>query len=527
MRFFVPGHAAVQRIVRSTSRYVLDIPNSEPPVESPRSASSSGHAPMGTSGPYGYASSPVAHALSANPHYAPEHRLLPPCLQRLRVQTYLLFDVPESSDAAARFSKIMFIAILLSILSFILEAEEGLDAAKDVWKFAEVFFTLLFTVEYFIRLLVCDVLGDTTMMKFVRTRGNIFDLLAISPWYFEMVVKGNSSKGLRVLRAVRLTRLLRLLRGGKNFAGMRVMIDALVSSSQALMVLAFLFVVSAVLYSSALYFFERMGCPSIAPEKLAEYESACANSGDGFLYYPDRVELCCDQGASPPNALDFPSIPRALWWCAVTMTTVGFGDIYPRTLLGRLVAWVTMLSGILVIALPVAIVGSRFQEVYNDMEVAKRQKADGRTDEVSATRRQLENEALLYEKIADHPALRDLARRVLRRIARLSNAVKEERRYKDTGGKVVSAETAAAKDMLDHLHKLEGLNPRVTKHARRLAELVELSLQHEEVLSLLEAREQYLQACVHHQYEDVLKLLDLTYFPWPQKTNKDVSIAPG
>jgi hypothetical protein len=167
-----------------------------------------------------------------------------------------------------------------------------------------------------------------------------------------------------------------------------------------------------------------------------------------------------------------------------------------------------------VIALPVAIVGSRFQEVYNDMEVAKRQKADGRTDEVSATRKQLENEALLYEKIADHPALRDLARRVLRRIARLSNAVKEERRYKELGGKTVSAETAMAKDMLDRLGKLEGLNPRVTKHARRLAELVELSLKHEEVLSLLEAREQYLTGCVNHQYEDVLKLLDLTYFPF-------------
>merc|ERR1711881_696010 len=71
--------------------------------------------------------------------------------------------------------------------------------------------------------------------------------------------------------------------------------------------------------------------------------------------------LCCDEFDSPN---DFRSIIDAFWWSFVTMTTVGFGDVYPRTWLGKVVGTFSMLSGILIIALPVAIVGRKFQEIY-------------------------------------------------------------------------------------------------------------------------------------------------------------------
>merc|ERR1711881_312433 len=71
--------------------------------------------------------------------------------------------------------------------------------------------------------------------------------------------------------------------------------------------------------------------------------------------------LCCDEFDSPR---DFRSIIDTFWWSFVTMTTVGFGDVYPRTWLGKVVGIFSMLSGILIIALPVAIVGRKFQEVY-------------------------------------------------------------------------------------------------------------------------------------------------------------------
>lgn len=73
-------------------------------------------------------------------------------------------------------------------------------------------------------------------------------------------------------------------------------------------------------------------------------------------------------GTSTP----FFSIPSSMWWAMVTMTTVGYGDDYPVTKLGQLIGMCTMLTGILLIALPVAIVGSEFQEVYkNNFEQQK------------------------------------------------------------------------------------------------------------------------------------------------------------
>merc|ERR1719159_2080205 len=107
-----------------------------------------------------------------------------------------------------------------------------------------------------------------------------------------------------------------------------------------------------------------MACPD--PDDLKaqpDLHSPASNDTEWDRYVRDcRVSksgkhpthgLCCDEYASP---LDFPSIPEAFWWSTVTMTTVGFGEVYPRTFGGRLVATLTMLSGILLIALPVAII---------------------------------------------------------------------------------------------------------------------------------------------------------------------------
>merc|ERR1719191_800867 len=217
---------------------------------------------------------------------------------------------------------------------------------------------------------VCSV-GDLTVWQFIKTPSNIFDILAIMPFYLQAIMDlasggggADNTAGLRVLRAVRLIRLFRIFKLGRYSSGMQLMAEAVRNSFQALWVLCFFLAIGVVLFSSALYYTERLDCPTskdLTESQIARYQQECRDSSNGW----DKTlgSLCCDEHDSP---LDFPSIIEAFWWAIVTMTTVGFGEIAPKTAQGKIVGTVTMLSGILLIALPVAIVGRKFQEVYDD-----------------------------------------------------------------------------------------------------------------------------------------------------------------
>ena len=62
----------------------------------------------------------------------------------------------------------------------------------------------------------------------------------------------------------------------------------------------------------------------------------------------------------------FSSIPATMWWCIVTMTTVGYGDMYPTTGIGKIIAVPTMLAGILIFALPITVIGSNYETAYHN-----------------------------------------------------------------------------------------------------------------------------------------------------------------
>jgi len=107
--------------------------------------------------------------------------------------------------------------------------------------------------------------------------------------------------------------------------------------------------------------------------KLEDYVAQCRGLS-GMSDYG----LCCNDNDAP---LDYPNIIAAFWWSIVTIMTVGFGDLYPRTILGRVVGTLTMLAGILLIALPIAIIGRKFQEAYQEHEIkvnGKQEQADRR-----------------------------------------------------------------------------------------------------------------------------------------------------
>jgi hypothetical protein len=295
--------------------------------------------------------------------------------QMWRIEIYLLFEEPRSSMGAQVLSVVMLGMILTSIVCFMIETMPELkDVPKNVWLTIEICCTAIFTIEYVTRLVVCDVSG-MTRMEFIKSTMNVVDLLAILPFYIWLAMRSFSvAKALGVLRTVRLVRLFRIFKLGRYSLGLQLMAEALKNSSQALWVLSFFLAIGILLFSSAVYYVEKMACPDsddlkaikIANSTQSEwdlYVAHCRVSNDGK--HPEHG-LCCDDHGSP---LDFPSIIEAFWWSTVTMTTVGFGDVYPRTEPGRFVACGTMLSGILLIALPVAIIGRKFQEVYEEKEL--------------------------------------------------------------------------------------------------------------------------------------------------------------
>jgi hypothetical protein len=220
-------------------------------------------------------------------------------------------------------------------------------------------------------------------------------------------------QGLRVLRVIRLFKL------GRYSQGVRMMSAALSNSISALYILVFLFAIGVVIFASAVYYTEKLACPIFKTgssgytlQDFLSYTSECSQSGHSMsptfgnccsyrcgglnttvyslcgynLKYhaiessaarrlSSSSQTSTDWEVHPMHEASFTSVPLTMWWAAVTMTTVGYGDFVPTNWVSKLVGSVAMVSGMLIIALPFAIVGAKFGEavaVYED-PIAKEQ----------------------------------------------------------------------------------------------------------------------------------------------------------
>ncbi|CAD7956640.1 unnamed protein product, partial [Amoebophrya sp. A120] len=264
----------------------------------------------------------------------------------LQIHVYELLEQPHSSAAARRISILMLGLIIASILGFVLETDPTLYQYRTFFLVLEVVTTTGFVLEYCGRLFACTAeLDDATKSEewmFLRPL-NIADLLAILPLFFTLFLhnRNSSSSGtsvLRILRVARLFRIFRLFRLSKYNTGFRVLAQTLLNSLPALQILLFFVGLGMVLFGSLVFYAELFD-----------------------LYTEIRI-------LQPLYAVRFPSILRAFWWTIVTMTTVGYGDVVPQSVPGRMVGWLSMVTGIFLIALPVAIIGSNFHECMQDQE---------------------------------------------------------------------------------------------------------------------------------------------------------------
>ena len=254
----------------------------------------------------------------------------PLCL-RLAYDIHLTLENPDHSPLAALISYTILCTIIASTFIFVIESYH-VYSSSDFLEYLEMIAVFIFSAEYVLRF--CFHHGSH--VAFVCNMFNAIDLFAILPWYLEY---GFGLKGLDALRVLRVLRLFRLLR---HSADLKMFVTCLGRSLDSFKLLGLFLSFAVLIFSSLLWYAEK----------------GVLDEASGIWYRSDGSE-------SP-----FDSIPSAFWWSIVTMTTVGYGDTFPVEPVGKIVATFAMISGVLVLALPLSIVGTNFSAVYEERQAA-------------------------------------------------------------------------------------------------------------------------------------------------------------
>lgn len=241
------------------------------------------------------------------------------------------------------------LVITISTVLFCLQSlpayyrESNGDVKWDVWFISDTIIVIIFTFDY-----ICHVGSAPKRWRFFFTPGALIDLLAIFPYYLEFLLRGGTFASVAVIRVIRLTRLFRLFKLSKFHNGLSLVQRTLKNSSNVLILLLFLAVLATVFFSSMLYFAETWNCHF-------DHDIGMWVYNNGQLDPEDDATIS-----------DFTSIPATMWYTIVTMTTTGYGDVTPKTTLGRILGSICMIAGIMVLAFPVSVLGTNFSKVWDD-----------------------------------------------------------------------------------------------------------------------------------------------------------------
>ncbi len=212
-----------------------------------------------------------------------------------------------------RFNMFMVILIILNTITFVLHTDANIDKKYGAHlHIIEVISIAIFTIEYLMRVIVIKKIKD--LFGFFM----IIDLLAIAPFYLSFFTSNSG-----VLRILRLFRIIRILKLARYSDAIKNIGAALMRRNHELMITGAFFVLAVLISSTLIHFAEK------------------------------------DTGVD-----DFRSIVSSFWWSVVTFTTVGYGDAYPITALGKVVAGFSAIIGVAIHGLIIGIIGSAFFEIF-------------------------------------------------------------------------------------------------------------------------------------------------------------------
>ncbi|XP_059904685.1 potassium voltage-gated channel subfamily D member 2 [Gadus macrocephalus] len=257
-----------------------------------------------------------------------------------RERMWRAFENPHTSTKALVFYYVTGFFIAVSVLANVVETVPCASAqrrSKDVAcgeRYALAFFCLdtacvmIFTVEYLLRLVAAP-----SRWRFVKSVMSVIDVVAIMPYYIGLVMSDNEDVS-GAFVTLRVFRVFRIFKFSRHSAGLRILGYTLKSCASELGFLLFSLTMAIIIFATIMFYAEKGS-----------------------------------------TASKFTSIPAAFWYTIVTMTTLGYGDMVPKTVIGKLVGSVCSLSGVLVIALPVPVIVSNFSRIYHQSQRAEKRRA--------------------------------------------------------------------------------------------------------------------------------------------------------
>lgn len=268
-----------------------------------------------------------------------------------------LLSTSSTNPVSRQIDAMIIMLIGLSIIAVILESEQTIANEFSVafWWF-EVCSTTIFTLEYLARLWVCvederfshPIMGR---LRYMFTLMALIDLIAIMPFYLGLFIDA-SKVDARFVRGIRLFRLFRLFKIGRYSQSINQLVGVFARKREELAITFFAVILMLVLSSSVIYLVEHKAQPEA-----------------------------------------FSSIPAAMWWGVATLTTVGYGDVYPITPLGKFFGATIALLGVGIVALPAGIIASGFNEAIQErMMNAQSALSTSNQDESSSAASQMDQE---------------------------------------------------------------------------------------------------------------------------------------
>ena len=240
------------------------------------------------------------------------------------IKIWNFLENPETSKGAHYFALFSLAAIVCSVVVACLETITSLNPVRiykskmdDPWFVIELFLNCWFLLELILRFSFCP-----KKPIFVRATLNWMDFFAVVPYFFVMAIQSDVSS-LAFLRILRFIRVIRLFRLSKHSKRLKVVGEIMKSSVGDLQQL-FLCLMILVIFGGSLLYFTELGM--------------------------DNSQMT--------------SIPESLWWAVQTVVVLGFGDVVPVTVIGKIFATGFMLFGALTIALPVLSIVMKFTELY-------------------------------------------------------------------------------------------------------------------------------------------------------------------